>query len=1126
VAEEEGQRKSVFKRGTTILGQAVFVRKAVSPLRSATAVQGGGQLTDDGRPWSLPVIPLDGRKVQHAAVFGCGNVVPTGGPGCNNCPMPLSCGQMMPTELTSAQQDEAAVAAVQGGDAERYRELVERHERKVFAVAWSRLGDAAMAEEVTQEAFIRAYRRLWLIGDGAKFSGWVSMIARRLAINFGLRHRRELNRRERWALEMFEPVGSETDPAEPADACPPEMLRQTLAELPAAHRECLVLFYLEGKSGAEAAAALGISESALRVRLHRARAVLRERLETRLEGSLSRLGPARTLVPAVMAGVLASASTKAATAGGAGAVILGGLAKFTPFKWLWLLTPMFLPFFMMLPGLWFSRWQRRDEERNFRDPDGFRVRLYRQFNPGLRAFLVLIILLLVVLLMQTRQFFGHNGFFFIIGCFSLLTTAFAVRNLEINRSRQQYGLIFGGVILGGVGIGVWLGRLPVLSVCFAALVSSSLSAFSTRSRPTRMDYNLFLRAAQGMLPPVASPPRRESSLGLDRRALRGFARFLGERLLVTDFRWNSAGLILFLRPINSHRAWSWSRIYPMPQNTSHVILGWEGTVKAHCDENDAAGLVGMTEATTPAPAALEKQVVEVAAQAWQYFRAGQVAAAERAIGQIPEAEIYVVPPGRTRAFRWQRGMFFGVVTLSLSLFAVDWLFQEQLSGMKPVSVTEAQVRAFLNDTTPNPNPKQYRANSPNMALWNCLVLPPTNLFSPEGLSEVQAEVFAQQGWRGPAKDPAQQIWLAGTTDIGRAITAGWLSWEDLGLTPQEYAAYRHRPEYSHDNGQIYSPTHLLAPEEAWSWVDEKRWKVQRITFSSLNQLRWLRDANCLDLVDRETLIRKIAAVQDVSATPAPGEPVLHNWQDVRGLFFTPGWPALQDTYYSVAALEILGGLDRIDREACIAGILGRHEGKGYFTSPNSGSINEYHIDGSARDTFAAFESLRILGALDRVKDLDRWQFRVSSHRLAKPDAQGIRPLTWDEVEAWVCQQRLANVLRERRKHPEAPVHSLLEPWVMPGVLQRACAGQLHGLRRQSVSGDGAFRATANDRPPRGLTLRKRGRAPLAPAVQGNCGQWLASFSAGTLANSMDCAGRALAATALFVPRPTTVRLVA
>jgi RNA polymerase sigma-70 factor (ECF subfamily) len=196
----------------------------------------------------------------------------------------------MENECSNEQaRDAQSVSAVRAGDMERYREPVERHERRVFAVAWSRLGDAALAEEAAQEAFIRGYRNLWLLGDGAKFAGWITSIARRAAINFGLRHRRELDKRERWALEKSE----SSAPAAPADetyALPtPETLRQTLAELPAAHRECLVLFNLEGKSGTEAAAALGISEAALRVRLHRARGAMRERLEEKLEGSLAGL---------------------------------------------------------------------------------------------------------------------------------------------------------------------------------------------------------------------------------------------------------------------------------------------------------------------------------------------------------------------------------------------------------------------------------------------------------------------------------------------------------------------------------------------------------------------------------------------------------------------------------------------------------------------------------------------------------------------------------------------------------------------------------------------------------------------------------------------------------------------
>ena len=145
---------------------------------------------------------------------------------------------------------------------------------------------------------------------------------------------------------------------------------------------------------------------------------------------------------------------------------------------------------------------------------------------------------------------------------------------------------------------------------------------------------------------------------------------------------------------------------------------------------------------------------------------------------------------------------------------------------------------------------------------------------------------------------------------------------------------------------------------------------------------------------------------------------------MRGLFFTPCYPVLADTYWSLAALEILDGLATIDREACIRGILRRHRGKGYFTSPDSGGFNEYQIDGSARDTIAAFESLRILGALDRVKDLDQWQFRTKSRRSSPPVTNGVRTLTWEEVEAWVAQERLQRIVRARQANPAQPFGSL------------------------------------------------------------------------------------------------------
>jgi len=74
------------------------------------------------------------------------------------------------------------------------------------------------------------------------------------------------------------------------------------------------------------------------------------------------------------------------------------------------------------------------------------------------------------------------------------------------------------------------------------------------------------------------------------------------------------------------------------------------------------------------------------------------------------------------------------------------------------------------------------------------------------------------------------------------------------------------------------------------------------------------------------------------------------------------------------------------------------------------------------------KSLRILGALDRIGDWGTWRFRVKASQPSKPAAEaGIRNLTWDEVEAGLCQQRLNRILHERETNPQAPMRSLLEP---------------------------------------------------------------------------------------------------
>jgi RNA polymerase sigma-70 factor (ECF subfamily) len=945
---------------------------------------------------------------------------------------------MTPTEMTnSAQQDQSAVAAVRQGDAERYRELIERHERRVYAVAWSRLGNAALAEEVTQEAFIRGYQRLWLLGDGAKFAGWINTIARRLAINFGLRHRRELNKRELWALEVSDDRPAENPASDTGPLHAPETLRQTLAELPAAHRECLVLFYLEGKSGAEAAAALGISESVLRVRLHRARAAMRERLEEKLADSLTKLGPTKTFAPAVMAGVLASSSAKAA----GGSIAVGVVTKIVSLLSKTFLFAWFVPLLSAianLPALIAVSFIARKERQNFRQTDGFRPELHRRFFRSFIWGFPLLLLIFAILNQSSLTAWGIKTHQFILAGFVSVVTLISARSLTICRNPYQISM-FAYCLVIAVGLSAFaLGWIPSRMATLPILVGTVILFLFIGQRPTRMDYNLFLRAAHGLINPSAEANRLPLAANhLNRGELLAFARFLGSRFLVNNFNWKTSGLVLRLPPVANRFLANMAMLFlpPISQNCSHILLGWDGSVRAHCGAADARDLGALKTAGLTNPLELTGFVEESVLQSWQEFRCGNIPAAERTLGETPESEVFVVPPSRAKSLRWWRILIGASVLLMMlgmaqRFWPVTW--RARLDGLKPVSVTGAQVREFISLVNTNPNPlveqtiggravttQKGFAGDPFTPLFTCFALPETNLFTPHAL-RVTRDTIVDSGdfetWRQkPLPQRLQQVLYS--TKCFRALLGGWISWEDLNLQPADCQAYLHT-----NRPAIYTKENLdrfLTRETSWSWVNSERFPVMRISAFGVIELRFLRAVNSLDLVDREKLIAQIASVQTLSARPA-GQPPIHDWKDVKGLFFTPGQPALQDTYYSLAALEILGGLDRIDREACIQGILRQHRGEGYFTSPDSGGFNEYHIDGSGRDTIAAFESLRILGALDRVTDLNQWQFRPQRRGIAK------HQLTWNDVEAWVCQRHLEKILRQRKADPQAPVESILE----------------------------------------------------------------------------------------------------
>jgi len=561
----------------------------------------------------------------------------------------------------SAPQDASAVAAVRSGDPERYRELVERHERRVYAVAWSRLGDSALAEDVTQEAFIRAYRRLWLLGDGGKFSGWVTTIARRLAINLGMRHRRELNKRQRWALESLAVSGSETPGEGPDSIYTPETLRQALAKLPDSHRECLVLFYLEGKSGAEAAAALGISESALRVRLHRARAAMRTLLEAKLAGSLAQLRPSKSLAPVVMAGVLASFSAKAA-GGGLAAVSAGAVVKLGFAKWL-LPFAAFFQFIILLPMLALSWFMLRWELRNFRDPKGFRARLFQERSRWAILWIALMMAGMWLMIPRFRINDWKTLYLLFAGA-SLFLLPFQIRRVSINRSSYSIAALVSAGMLSVTFLLIGLEWIPLLGGMVLVVLQSLVTVRFQTQQPMRMDYNLFLRAAEGLL---QHGEIIDEAGNYSKEELLAFARFLGVRWLVSSHGWAESGLRLSLPPANARASGMIWNLFGWLQN-SWLILQSDATVSAGLGRKDQTILQRMVGEELPPVLKLENTVARSVQVAWGKFRQGDVAGAAAAVGEVADTDVFIKSRGRTLSAQVQGGIMIGSVLFIAAMF--------------------------------------------------------------------------------------------------------------------------------------------------------------------------------------------------------------------------------------------------------------------------------------------------------------------------------------------------------------------------------------------------------------------------------------------------------------------------
>lgn len=178
-----------------------------------------------------------------------------------------------------AEEEEQLVRRAQAGDRDAFEELVRRHADRLYAVVLRFAADREVAQEVTQEAFLRAWRGIARFQQRSRFFTWLY----RIGINEAKR-RAEREPADRTVSLDEEPILEAPDWSQaPETRAEQRDLRRVLEDsiraLPIEYRTPVILRDVEGLTTEEAAEVMELSEAAFKSRLHRARLVLRHALD-------------------------------------------------------------------------------------------------------------------------------------------------------------------------------------------------------------------------------------------------------------------------------------------------------------------------------------------------------------------------------------------------------------------------------------------------------------------------------------------------------------------------------------------------------------------------------------------------------------------------------------------------------------------------------------------------------------------------------------------------------------------------------------------------------------------------------------------------------------------------------
>ena len=195
--------------------------------------------------------------------------------------------------------DVQLIERVLSGDETAFTELVKKYQKPVHTLAWRKIGDFHIAEEITQDTFLKAYQKLHTLKDPRRFSGWLYVIANRRCLAWQRKKRIQtqpladaetpLIKRDAYSQHVVEERAAATAEVQR------EVVKKLLVKLPESERTVIMLRYFSEMSSAEIGEFLGVSANTIRSRLRRAQQRLQKE-ETMIREALEHFQISPTLM--------------------------------------------------------------------------------------------------------------------------------------------------------------------------------------------------------------------------------------------------------------------------------------------------------------------------------------------------------------------------------------------------------------------------------------------------------------------------------------------------------------------------------------------------------------------------------------------------------------------------------------------------------------------------------------------------------------------------------------------------------------------------------------------------------------------------------------------------------------